>query len=230
MMGEDGTPVIDNQKAVPFERHGVRIMSIGFLLEKDAALIWRGPMVMKAVTQLLGDTLWGDLDYLVVDLPPGTGDAQLTLSQAIKMDGAVIVTTPQDVALIDAVKGVTMFRKVDVPILGIVENMSYFVCPHCKERTDIFSHGGARREADRLGVPFLGEVPLDASIRIGGDSGVPIVVSEPDSPQALAFGRIAAAVTRQIEGTETPGSGSKPEAPSAKESALGRIKKAFGAR
>ena len=175
---------------------------------------------MKAITQLLGDVVWGDLDYLVVDLPPGTGDAQLTLSQAIRLDGAVIVTTPQDVALIDAVKGVTMFRKVDVPILGIVENMSLFTCPHCGEKTDIFSHGGARRESDRLGTPFLGEIPIDPSIRIGGDSGVPIVVAQPDSPQALAFSRIAAAVAREIDGAESP-------AP-VKGGPFDRIKKVFG--
>ena len=208
MMGAEGPPeTTEDKKAVPFVRHGVKIMSIGFFLERDAALVWRGPMVMKAVTQLLGDVAWGELDDLVVDLPPGTGDAQLTLSQAIRMDGAVIVTTPQDVALIDAVKGVTMFRKVEVPILGLVENMSYFVCRHCRERTDIFSHGGARRESARLGVPFLGEIPIDPEIRIGGDTGVPIVVGRPGSPQATAFRDIAARVLQildQVDSRRSP--------------------------
>lgn len=201
MMGADGPPeTTQDKKAVPFVRHGVKIMSIGFFLEKDAALVWRGPMVMKAVSQLLGDVAWGELDDLVVDLPPGTGDAQLTLSQAIKMEGAVIVATPQDVALIDAVKGVTMFRKVEVPILGIIENMSFFSCPKCGERSEIFSHGGARRESERLGVPFLGEISIDPQVRIGGDTGVPIVVSHPRSQIAEAFDRIAGGIIDQIEG------------------------------
>jgi len=213
MMGAEGQPDQVDRKAVPFERHGVKIMSIGFFLPKDEALVWRGPMVMKAITQLLGDVLWGELDYLVVDLPPGTGDAQLTLSQAIKMAGAVIVTTPQDVALIDAVKGVMMFRKVDVPILGIVENMSFFLCPHCGQRTEIFSHGGAMRESERLGVPFLGEIPIDPSIRAGGDSGVPIVVREPESPQSRAFRGIAAAIARQIDGALVSPAGTRMEPP-----------------
>ena len=211
MMGAEGPPVTtEDRRAVPFERHGVKIMSIGFFLDRDSALVWRGPMVMKAVTQLLGDVDWGELDFLVVDLPPGTGDAQLTLSQAIRLDGAIIVTTPQDVALLDAVKGVTMFRKVEVPILGFVENMSYFSCPHCGERTDIFSHGGARRESERLEVPFLGEVPIDAAIRIGGDAGVPIVVSDPAAPRSVAFSSIAAAVARRIEGAERPAGRTSP--------------------
>jgi len=205
MMGAEGNPdITEDKRAVPFERHGVRIMSIGFFLERDAALVWRGPMVMKAVTQLLGDVAWGELDYLVVDLPPGTGDAQLTLSQSIRMDGAIIVATPQDVALLDAVKGVTMFRKVEVPILGIVENMSFFCCPKCGERSDIFSHGGARRESERLGVPFLGDVPIDPAIRIGGDSGIPVVVAHPDSAQSLAFLAIAEGVARELDGTPSP--------------------------
>ena len=221
MMGAEGAPETDEQKAIPFVRHGVKIMSIGFFLEKDAALVWRGPMVMKAITQLLGVVAWGDLEYLIVDLPPGTGDAQLTLSQAIRMAGAVIVATPQDVALLDAVKGVTMFRKVEVPILGIVENMSFFVCSHCGGRTEIFSHGGARRESERLGVTFLGEVPIDPAIRAGGDVGVPVVVSSPRAPQSVAFSKIAAAVARQLDGTDVPGG-------SLKESTLGRIRKAFG--
>ena len=227
MMGADGPPETRNQKAIPFERHGVKIMSIGFFLDKDAALVWRGPMVMKAITQLLGDVVWGDLDTLVVDLPPGTGDAQLTLSQAIRLDGAVIVTTPQDVALLDAVKGVTMFRKVDVPILGIVENMSFFECASCGHRTEIFSHGGARRESERLSVPFLGEIPIDPAIRAGGDSGVPIVVGDPDSPQARAFAKIAAAVRAQLDGTGIPGAAA-PAGEAGKPSALDRLKKVLG--
>lgn len=219
MMGADGPPETKDQKAIPFIRHGVKIMSIGFFLDKDAALVWRGPMVMKAVTQLLGDVVWGDLDYLIVDLPPGTGDAQLTLSQAIKLDGSVIVTTPQDVALIDAIKGVAMFRKVDVPILGMIENMSYYICGHCGERSEIFSHGGARRESARLGTPFLGEIPIDPSIRLAGDSGVPIVVSQPKSPQAQCFSRIAEAIAHQLDGAE---------APTHRSSTLDRIKKVLG--
>jgi ATP-binding protein involved in chromosome partitioning len=222
MMGAEGQPEQDDHKAIPFLRHGVKIMSIGFFLEKDAALVWRGPMVMKAITQLLGDVAWGELDFLIIDLPPGTGDAQLTISQSLRMAGAIIVTTPQDVALLDAVKGVTMFRKVDVPILGVVENMSYFVCPHCRERTEIFDHGGAHRESERLGVPFLGEVPIDSSIRAGGDKGIPIVVSDPQAPQSIAFSKIAAAVARELEGSERP-----PDGP-AGDSRFSRLKKALG--
>jgi ATP-binding protein involved in chromosome partitioning len=161
MMGVDERPDIDpsGRSIVPFDRFGVRFMSLGFLVDKDAAVIWRGPMVMKAIEQLLRDVLWGELDVLVVDMPPGTGDAQLTLSQKVNLSGAVIVTTPQDVALADAIKGVAMFRKVGVPVLGIVENMSFFHCPHCGNRTDVFGHGGGRREATRLEAPFLGEIP-----------------------------------------------------------------------
>ncbi|MBZ5640848.1 MAG: Mrp/NBP35 family ATP-binding protein [Acidobacteriia bacterium] len=192
MMGVQEQPELDDQRrVVPFERHGVRLMSLGFLIPPDTAVIWRGPMVMKAVEQLLRDVAWGKLDILVVDMPPGTGDAQLTLSQKVRLAGAVIVTTPQDVALADAIKGVAMFRKVEVPVLGIVENMSYFVCPHCGARTDIFGHGGGRTEAGRLEVPFLGEVPLDPAVREGGDRGTPIAALDPSSPQTQAFDRIA---------------------------------------
>ena len=189
MMGVDERPTIDptGRSIVPFDRYGVRFMSLGFLVDKDAAVIWRGPMVMKAIEQLLRDVAWGELDILVVDMPPGTGDAQLTLSQKVRLSGAVIVTTPQDVALADAIKGVTMFRKVGVPILGIVENMSFFHCPHCGSRSDVFGHGGGRREAERLEAPFLGEIPLDAAIREGGDSGKPVVTADPNSPLAAAF-------------------------------------------
>ena len=189
MMGVDERPTIDptGRSIVPFDRFGVRFMSLGFLVDKDAAVIWRGPMVMKAIEQLLRDVAWGDLDILVVDMPPGTGDAQLTISQKVRLSGAVIVTTPQDVALADAIKGVTMFRKVGVPILGIVENMSFFHCPQCGSRTDVFGHGGGRREAARLDAPFLGEIPLDAAIREGGDAGRPVVTLDPASPLSAAF-------------------------------------------
>jgi ATP-binding protein involved in chromosome partitioning len=195
MMGINRQPGLDEERRiVPFERHGVRLMSLGFLVPPDTAVIWRGPMVMKAVEQLLRDVAWGKLDVLVVDMPPGTGDAQLTLSQRVRLAGAVIVTTPQDVALADATKGVAMFREVSVPVLGIVENMSYFACPHCGARTDVFGHGGGRAEAKRLGVPFLGEIPLDPAVRDAGDRGTPIVVADPSSPQTAAFDRIASAI------------------------------------
>jgi len=210
MMGVHGQPTIDPdlQAIVPFERHGIRFMSLGFLVPPDQAIIWRGPMVMKAIEQLLRDVAWGDLDVLVVDMPPGTGDAQLTLSQRVHLAGAVIVSTPQDVALADAVKGVAMFRKVDVPVLGIVENMSFFVCPHCGERSEIFGHDGARVQAERLGVPFLGGIPLDPAIRASGDDGEP-VAKQAGSPQAAAFDRIAAAVARAIGAPERSAGGGR---------------------
>jgi ATP-binding protein involved in chromosome partitioning len=193
MMGVDERPTIDaaGRGIVPFERHGVRLMSLGLLVDRDTAVIWRGPMVMKAIEQLLRDVLWGELDVLVVDLPPGTGDAQLTLSQKVRLSGAVIVTTPQDVALADAIKGIAMFRKVGVTVLGVVENMSTFVCPGCGLKTDVFGHGGGRRESERLDAPFLGEVPLHVAIRDGGDAGRPIVASDPTSPLTAAFLEIA---------------------------------------
>jgi ATP-binding protein involved in chromosome partitioning len=193
MMGVTDRPQIDPKARgiLPFERYGVRFMSLGSLVDRDTAVIWRGPMVMKAIEQLLRDVLWGELDVLVVDLPPGTGDAQLTISQKVRLAGAVIVTTPQDVALADAIKGIAMFRKVGVPVLGVVENMSFFVCPKCGTQTDVFGHGGGRRESERLEAPFLGEVPLHVAIRDGGDAGRPIVASEPASPLAAAFLAIA---------------------------------------
>jgi ATP-binding protein involved in chromosome partitioning len=200
MTGIDGQPGLTADRTLaPFERFGVRIMSLGFLVERDVAVIWRGPMVMKALEQLLRDVHWGELDYLIVDMPPGTGDAQLTLSQKVRLAGAVVVTTPQDVALADARKGVAMFRKVDVPVLGIVENMSYFRCPRCSERTDVFGTGGGRAEAERLGVPFLGEVPLHSSIRAAGDSGEPVVVADPSSPEAESLLEIAARIRATLE-------------------------------
>ena len=193
-------PEIRDQMLVPVETCGIRVMSIGFLVDEDAPMIWRGPMVMSAVTQLLRDVNWGGLDVLVVDMPPGTGDTQLTLAQQVPLAGAVIVSTPQDLALIDARRGVAMFEKVDVPILGIIENMSYFVCPNCGTRHDIFAHGGARAEAEKLGVPFLGEVPLTMAIREGSDGGKPIVVSTPDGPHARVYRDIAAKVHAALGG------------------------------
>jgi ATP-binding protein involved in chromosome partitioning len=205
MMGVDERPELDptGRAIVPFDRWNVRFMSLGFLVDKDAAVIWRGPMVMKAVEQLLRDVQWGALDVLVVDMPPGTGDAQLTLSQKVRLSGAVIVTTPQDVALADAVKGIAMFRKVGVPVLGVVENMSFFACPHCGERTDVFGHGGGRREASRLEVPFLGEIPLDARVRDGGDTGRPVTAADPDGTLAGAFLGVADRVLEALGSPET---------------------------
>ncbi len=199
-MAEDGV------KLAPIEKYGVKVMSIGFLVEDDAPIVWRGPMVMSALKQLLEDVDWGDLDALIVDMPPGTGDAQLTLAQNVPLAGAVIVSTPQDLALIDARRGIAMFQQVHVPILGVVENMSYFLCPHCGQRSDVFAHGGARHEADRLGVPFLGEAPLHMSIRETSDSGSPVVVSSPDSAQAKSYVDIAAKVWSGVAG----GQGARP--------------------
>jgi len=201
MLGIDGRPQIDerDEKIVPMENHGVKTMSLGLITDPDTPVIWRGPMVMKALDQFLTDVRWGTLDFMVIDLPPGTGDAQLTLTQKVPLSGAVIVTTPQDVALIDARKGLAMFRKVNVPVLGIVENMSYYICSHCGERTEIFGHGGGHKTADMLGVPFLGEVPIDPKVVIGGDSGQPIVILDPQSPAAQAFRDIAAQVATQVE-------------------------------
>src|SRR5207302_7856844 len=192
MLGIHGRPQIDesDEKILPMENHGVKTMSLGLITDPDTPVIWRGPMVMKALDQFLTDVKWGTLDFMIIDLPPGTGDAQLTLTQRVPLTGAVIVTTPQDVALIDARKGLAMFRKVNVPLLGIVENMSYFICRHCGEREDIFGHGGGKKTAEMLGVPFLGEVPIDPRVVIGGDSGQPIVVSQPDSVAAEAFREI----------------------------------------
>jgi ATP-binding protein involved in chromosome partitioning len=190
----------DDRKMIPIERFGLSIMSIGFLVEEDTAMIWRGPMVMSAITQMLRDVAWGTLDVLVVDMPPGTGDAQLTLAQNVPLKGAIIISTPQDLSLIDARRGLAMFKKVNVPVLGIIENMSYFQCPHCGTRSDIFGHGGARHEAERLGVPFLGEVPLHIAIRETSDAGNPVVVSEPDGPHAAIYRAIAGQVREQLKG------------------------------
>jgi len=199
MFGITDRPTVIGNRIQPYERYGVKVMSLGFILEADTPVIWRGPMVMRAIEQMLGDVDWGALDVMVLDLPPGTGDAQLTVTQKIPLAGAVIVTTPQDVALIDARKGLQMFRKVNVPVLGIVENMSTFVCPHCGMSTHIFRHGGGARTARELDVPFLGEIPLDAAIAEGGDAGRPIVVDDPDGPHAAAFTQVAAAVLAAID-------------------------------
>jgi ATP-binding protein involved in chromosome partitioning len=190
----------DDKKMIPTMRFGLAIMSIGFLVEEETAMIWRGPMVMSAITQMLRDVAWGTLDILVVDMPPGTGDAQLTLAQNVPLKGAIIVSTPQDLSLIDARRGLAMFKKVNVPVLGIVENMSYFQCPHCGTQSDIFGHGGARHEAERLAVPFLGEIPLHMSIRATSDSGTPVVESEPDGPHAAIYRAIGAKVRDQLQG------------------------------
>lgn len=191
----------DEKKMVPIERFGLAIMSVGFLIEEESAMIWRGPMVTSAIRQMLRDVAWGELDVLVVDMPPGTGDAQLTLAQSVPLKGAVIVSTPQDLSLIDARRGLAMFRKVNVPVLGIVENMSFFQCPHCGARSDIFGHGGARHEAERLGVPFLGEIPLHMSIRETSDSGHPVVESDPDGPHAAIYRTIAGHVRDRLQET-----------------------------
>jgi ATP-binding protein involved in chromosome partitioning len=189
----------------PIERYGLKIMSIGFLIDEETPMIWRGPMVISAITQMLREVEWGKLDILVVDMPPGTGDAQLTMAQQVPLKGAVIVSTPQDLALIDARRGIAMFNRVNVPVLGVVENMSYFMCPHCGTRSDIFAHGGARHEAERLGVPFLGEVPLHMTIREKSDSGLPVVATEPDGPHAKIYRDIATNVLAQIRGGASSG-------------------------
>jgi ATP-binding protein involved in chromosome partitioning len=184
----------------PIQRYGLTVMSIGFLIEEETPMIWRGPMVMSAITQMLREVEWGALDVMVVDMPPGTGDAQLTMAQQVPLRGAVIVSTPQDLALIDARRGVAMFKRVNVPVLGVVENMSYFLCPSCGERSDIFGHGGAREEAARLGVPFLGEVPLHMDIREKSDAGLPVVATEPDGAHAAIYRAIAARVRDELGG------------------------------
>jgi len=195
---------IGGTRLKPIVRHGVPVMSIGFLVEEETPMIWRGPMVMSALTQMLREVEWGTLDIMVVDMPPGTGDAQLTMAQQVPLKGAVIVSTPQDLALIDARRGIAMFRRVNVPVLGIVENMSTFICPHCGTRSDIFGHGGARREAERLGVPFLGEVPLAIDIREKSDAGAPVVATEPDGAHAKIFRDIAARVRDGLRAESRP--------------------------
>jgi len=201
MLGISGRPHSREGKVLePMSHYGVECMSMGFLVAEDTPMIWRGPMVQSALTQMLRDVAWGDLDVLVVDMPPGTGDAQLTMAQQVPLAGAVIVSTPQDIALLDARKGLNMFRKVDVPVLGFIENMSYFVCPHCGERSDIFSHGGAKKEAEKLGVEFLGEIPLDIAIRETSDGGKPIVLAQPDSPHAKVYKQMATRIWEKLSG------------------------------
>ena len=199
LLGLQAKPEIEGKMLQPLHAFGIKAMSIGFLVAEEEAMIWRGPMVMSAINQLLREVAWGELDCLLVDMPPGTGDAQLTLAQNVPLAGAVIVSTPQDLALIDARRGISMFRQVNVPILGVVENMSYFICPHCEGRSEIFAHGGARHEAERLGVPFLGEVPLALTIREQSDSGRPTVIAAPDSPQSLIYREIAARLKTGLE-------------------------------
>ena len=192
MMGAKEQPQTSpEKKLIPIVRHGIKLMSIGFLVPDEQALIWRGPMLHSAVRQFLGDVIWGELDYLIIDLPPGTGDVALSLTQSVPLTGGVIVTTPQDVALADVRRGAAMFDKLGVPILGVVENMSYFACPHCGERTDIFRRDGGAKTSEKLGTRFLGEIPLDAEVCTAGDLGVPIVASHPDSPQSQAFRNIS---------------------------------------
>lgn len=198
MMGLSALPPLREQKIVPAENFGVRVMSMGFLVKPEEAVIWRGPMLHGAVNKFLKEVLWGQLDYLLVDLPPGTGDVQLSLSQSIPLTGAVMVTTPQDVALLDVRKAITMFQKVKVPLLGIVENMSAFECPHCHQTTPIFDQGGGRKAAEAMGIPFLGAVPLTESVRSGGDSGHPVVLTAPDSPVAVALNDVARQVAARV--------------------------------
>lgn len=210
MLGLKGKPQSkDGKKLIPMEKWGLKVMSMGFLVEEDTPMIWRGPMIMSALQQMVFDVDWGALDVLVVDMPPGTGDAQLTLAQKVPLAGAVIVSTPQDIALIDARKGLNMFRKVDVPVFGIIENMSYFLCPSCGERSDIFGHGGAHETAKELGVDFLGEVPLHMDIRKTSDAGTPITATEPDSTHAKIYRDLAAKVQEKIEQGLATASGPK---------------------
>jgi ATP-binding protein involved in chromosome partitioning len=204
LMGITEKPESDGKKLVPISKHGIKTMSIGFLVEEDQAMIWRGPMVQSALTQMLQDVQWAPLDVLVLDMPPGTGDAQLTIAQRVPLKGAVIVSTPQDIALIDARKGISMFQKTHVPILGLVENMSVFVCSNCGHEHHIFGHGGARETAATLGAPFLGEIPLVPRIRETSDAGTPVSVSAPDGPEALAFLELARKVAASLETASKP--------------------------
>ncbi len=199
MLGINNKPVVENNKLIPLEAHGIKVMSIGFLVDEEQAMIWRGPMASGAVRQFMSDVEWGELDYIIFDLPPGTGDIQLTLVQSIPLTGAVIVTTPQDIALADARKGLKMFERVNVPVYGIIENMSYYLCPSCGHREEIFSYGGGKRSAENLGTEFLGEIPLYTKIREGGDTGNPIVVMEPDSEYTKKFITIARNLDEEVK-------------------------------
>jgi ATP-binding protein involved in chromosome partitioning len=204
MMGVHGEPQRGpDAKMQPLERYGVKLMSVGFLPGGTKPVIWRGPLIGKMLKQFLMNVAWGPLDYLLVDMPPGTGDAQITLSQSVTLTGAIIVSTPQDVALEDALKAVGMFQTVNVPILGLVENMSYFLCPHCGERTDIFDHGGTRRASETYDIPFLGGIPLDLSIRAGGDRGTPVVVAEPDAMYSVLFAKIGQNLVATLQADPT---------------------------
>jgi ATP-binding protein involved in chromosome partitioning len=196
MMGVDEAPRVENEKMMPLSAHGVKLMSLGLIIERDQPAIWRGPIIMKIITQFIRDVQWGQLDYFIIDLPPGTGDAQLSLVQATRVAGALIVTTPQEVAVGDALRGAKMFQRVDVPVLGIIENMSWLECAHCGEKTAIFGSGGGARLAAELGVPLLGQIPLYPPVLAGGDTGLPIVVGEPESPAAVALMETA----KRIEG------------------------------
>ena len=200
MVGMNRKPEVRNEKMIPLQAWGVSCMSIGFLVEEETPMIWRGPMVMGALEQMMGQVEWGTLDVLVVDMPPGTGDAQLTMAQRVALTGAIIVSTPQDIALIDARRGVRMFEKTKVPVLGLVENMSFYCCPNCGHRADIFGHGGAKTEAERLGAEFLGEIPLLLEIRTASDAGTPVAASAPDSPAAKAYDAIASRVWEKVSG------------------------------
>jgi ATP-binding protein involved in chromosome partitioning len=197
-MGQD-RPIMKDEMIVPIERYDVRTMSIGSLIDRDTPIIWRGPMASKALDQLMGEVNWTGVETLVLDLPPGTGDIQITLAQRVSLTGAVIVTTPQDVALVDAAKGVGMFRKVQVPVLGMIENMSAFICPHCGKESEVFGPTGTEKEAARLGVPVLGSIPIDPRIATGGDAGTPIVREAPDSPAAVAFRRVAKRIREGLQ-------------------------------
>ena len=199
LLGITDRPEPGDEMLKPMMGYGLKVMSMGFLVEEDTAMIWRGPMVMSALTQMMREVEWGELDLLVVDMPPGTGDAQLTMAQQVPLAGAIIVSTPQDLALIDARKGLNMFKKVEVPIIGIIENMSYFICPKCGEQSDIFGHGGAEKEAERLGTPFLGAIPLHMDIRETSDDGKPVVASDPDGPHAGIYQSIAVKVAARLE-------------------------------
>ena len=201
LLGLSGQPLSLGGKLQPMQGYGLRVMSMGFMVDEGTPIVWRGPMVVQALNQMLREVNWGDLDVLVIDMPPGTGDVQLTMAQQVPLSGAIIVSTPQDLALIDARKGLNMFRKVDVPVLGIIENMSTFICPKCGERTDIFGHGGAAAEAEKLGIPFLGEIPLHYDIRERSDAGKPITATQPESMHAAIFRDLAAKVWAEIEGS-----------------------------
>jgi ATP-binding protein involved in chromosome partitioning len=205
LLGITGQPEMVDKTFIPMKKYGLEVMSIGFLVEEDTPMIWRAPMVVSALTQMLRESAWGELDILVVDMPPGTGDIQLTMAQQVPLAGAVIVSTPQDLALIDARRGIAMFEKVEIPVLGVVENMSYFLCPHCGGRSDVFGHGGAHHEADKLGVTFLGEVPLELAIRETSDAGLPVVATAPDSTHARIYRDIADKVRAALAGESRQG-------------------------